>query len=591
MKILVVGSGGREHALVWKIKQSKKAEKIYCAPGNAGISRMADCVDISVTDVKKLLKFAKKEKIDLTVVGPESSLVAGIVDTFEKNGLRIFGPTRRAAELEGSKVFSKEFLEKYKIPTAPFKVFKDSNKAKKYIDSHGAPIVVKADGLAAGKGVIVAKTIEEAKKAVDLIMADKAFGKAGDTIIVESCLTGEEASFIAFTDGKTVLPLPTSQDHKAVFEKDEGPNTGGMGAYSPAPVVTDEISDFVMNRVMLPTIKGLEAEGRPYKGMLYAGLMIDGDKINVLEFNCRFGDPEAQPLLMRLKSDIIDIFEAAIDGKLDRVEMKIDPRPTVCVVMSSGGYPGPYDNGKVIKGLTKASECRGVEVFHAGTVRKQGRVVTNGGRVLGITAVGNTLKDAIARAYSAVDEIKWTDCYCRRDIGEKALRRSSIASQQPEVGIVMGSDSDLPAMKSAVDFLKSMGIGCEMSVASAHRTPEKAVEYAKNAQQRGLKVIIAGAGMAAHLAGVLASQTDLPVIGVPLNASSLGGLDALLSTVQMPPGIPVATMGIGKAGAKNAAIFAMKILALQNPELGKKLVKMRHDMIREVEEKSRKINE
>jgi phosphoribosylamine--glycine ligase len=258
--------------------------------------------------------------------------------------------------------------------------------------------------------------------------------------------------------------------------------------------------------------------------------------------------------------------------------------------MSSGGYPGPYDNGKVIKGLTKASECRGVEVFHAGTVRKQGRVVTNGGRVLGITAVGNTLKDAIAKAYSAVDEINWTNCYCRRDIGEKALRRSSIASQQPEVGIVMGSDSDLPAMKAAVDFLKSMGIGCEMSVASAHRTPEKAVEYAKNAQQRGLKVIIAGAGMAAHLAGVLASQTDLPVIGVPLNASSLGGLDALLSTVQMPPGIPVATMGIGKAGAKNGAILAMKILALQNPELGKKLVKMRHDMIREVEEKSRKIN-
>jgi phosphoribosylamine--glycine ligase len=590
MKILVVGSGGREHALVWKIKQSKKVDKIYCAPGNAGISRLADCVDISVTDVKKLLKFAKKEKIDLTVVGPESSLVVGIVDTFEKNGLRIFGPTMKAAELEGSKVFSKEFLQKYNIPSAEFKVFKDSDKAKKYIDSHGAPIVVKADGLAAGKGVIVAKTVEEAKQAVDLIMADKAFGKAGDTIIVESCLTGEEASFIAFTDGKTILPLPTSQDHKAVFEKDEGPNTGGMGAYSPAPVVTDEIADFVMNRVMLPTIKGLAAEGRPYKGMLYAGLMIDGDKINVLEFNCRFGDPEAQPLLMRLKSDIVDIFDAAIDGKLDRVEMKIDPRPTVCVVLSSGGYPGPYENGKVIKGLAKASECRGVEVFHAGTVRKQGRIVTNGGRVLGVTAVGNTLKEAIARAYSAVDEIKWTNSYCRRDIGEKALRRNSIASELPVVGIVMGSDSDLPSMKAAVDFLRSMGICCEVTIASAHRTPEKAVQYAQNAQQRGLKVIIAGAGMAAHLAGVLASQTDLPVIGVPMDASSLGGLDALLSTVQMPPGIPVATMGIGKAGAKNGAILAMKILALQDPDLGKKLVKMRHDMIREVEEKDRKLN-
>lgn len=590
MKILVVGSGGREHALVWKIKQSEKAEKVFCAPGNAGISRMADCVDIAVTDVKKLLKFAKKEKIDLTVVGPESSLVAGLVDTFEKNGLRIFGPTKKAAELEGSKVFSKEFLQKYNIPTAAFKVFKNRDKAKKYIDSQGAPIVVKADGLAAGKGVIVAKTIEEAKQAVDLIMADKAFGEAGDTIVIESCLTGEEASFIAFTDGKTVLPLPTSQDHKAIFEKDEGPNTGGMGAYSPAPVVTDEIADFVMNRVMLPTVKGLEAEGRPYKGMLYAGLMIDGDKINVLEFNCRFGDPEAQPLLMRLKSDIIDIFEAAIDGKLDRVEMKIDPRPTVCVVMSSGGYPGPYDNGKVIKGLTKASECRGVEVFHAGTSRKNGRTVTNGGRVLGITAVGNTLKDAITRAYSAVDEIKWTNCYCRRDIGEKALRRNLVAAHKPLVGIVMGSDSDLPVMKAAADFLKSVDICCEMTVASAHRTPERAVEYAQTAQERGLKVIIAGAGMAAHLAGVLASQTDLPVIGVPLDSSSLGGLDALLSTVQMPPGIPVGTVGIGKAGAKNAGIFALKILALNEPELGKKLVKLRQDMIAEVEEKNRKIH-
>jgi phosphoribosylamine--glycine ligase len=590
MKILVVGSGGREHALVWKIKQSKKTEKIYCAPGNAGISRIADCVDIAVTDVKKLVTFAKKEKIDLTVVGPESSLVAGIVDAFENEGLRIFGPTMKAAELEGSKVFSKEFLKKYNIPTASFGVFDNSEKAKKYIDAQGAPIVVKADGLAAGKGVIVAKTVDEAKQAVDLIMADKAFGSAGDKIIIESCLTGEEASFIAFTDGKTVLPLPTSQDHKAIFDNDEGPNTGGMGAYSPAPVVTDEIADFVMNRVMLPTIRGLEAEGRPYKGMLYAGLMIDGETINVLEFNCRFGDPEAQPLLMRLKSDIIDIFDAAIDGKLDRVEMKIDPRPTVCVVMASGGYPGPYENGKVIKGLTKASECQGVEVFHAGTARKGGRIVTNGGRVLGITAVGKTLKDAITRAYNAVDEIKWTDCYCRRDIGEKALRRNSPPPQQPLVGIVMGSDSDLPVMKAAADFLKSMDICCEMTVASAHRTPIKAVEYAGSAQQRGLQVIIAGAGMAAHLAGVLSSHTDLPVIGVPLDASSLGGLDALLSTVQMPPGIPVATMGIGKAGAKNAAVLAVRILALTQPDLGKKLIKFRQDMVIEVEEKNKKLN-
>lgn len=590
MKILVVGSGGREHALVWKIQQSKKVQKIYCAPGNAGISKHAECVDISATDVEKLLQFAKAEGIDLTVVGPESSLVEGIVDAFEAEGLRIFGPNKDAAILEGSKVFTKEFLQKYDIPTAEFKVFKDKKKAKKYIDSVGAPIVVKADGLAAGKGVIVAQSVKEAKKAVDLIMADKAFGAAGNKIVVESCLKGEEASFIAFTDGKTVLPLPTSQDHKAVYDNDEGPNTGGMGAYSPAPVVTDEIADFAMNKVMLPTVQGLEKEGRPYKGMLYAGLMIDGDDVNVLEFNCRFGDPEAQPLLMRLKSDIVDIFEAAIDGTLDKIDMKIDPRPTVCVVKASGGYPGSYTNGKIINGLTKAAAIPGVEVFHAGTQRKGGRIVTNGGRVLGITAVGTTLKAAIDKAYKAVDAISWTQSYHRTDIGSKALRRTVSGGQsQPLVGIVMGSDSDLPVMRAAADFLQSVGVTCEMTVASAHRTPERAATYAKTAKDRGLKCIIAGAGMAAHLAGVLAAHTDIPVIGVPLDASPLGGMDSLLSTVQMPPGIPVATMGIGKAGAKNAGVFALKMLALSDPQLAQKVVKFREDMVVEVEEKAKKV--
>ena len=590
MKILVIGSGGREHALVWKIKQSKKVEKVYCAPGNAGISRIADCVNIAVTDVDALMKFVKKEGVELTVVGPESSLVAGIVDVFEANGLRIFGPSQRAAELEGSKVYCKEFLKKYNIPTASFAVFTDAKKAKKYIDGCGAPLVVKADGLAAGKGVVVAKTVEEAKQAVDFIMAEKAFGRAGDRIVIEECLVGEEASYIAFTDGKTVLPLPTSQDHKAIFENDQGPNTGGMGAYSPAPVVTNEIADFVMNRIMIPTIKGMEMEGRPYKGMLYAGLMISGKDIKVLEFNCRFGDPEAQPLLMRLKSDIVDIFDSTIDRTLGQVEMKIDPRPTVCVVMAAGGYPGSSENGKTIKGLAKAAECRGVEVFHAGTARKHGRSVTNGGRVLGVTAIGKDLQEAISRAYAAVDLIKWTNCYFRRDIGAKALRRKALSTRTPLVGIVMGSDSDLTVMNNAMEFLSSMEICWEMTVASAHRTPDRVAEYAKTAKQRGLKVIIAGAGMAAHLAGVLASHTDLPVIGVPLDASSLKGLDALLATVQMPPGVPVATMGIGKAGAKNAGVLALRILALSDSELGVKLVKFREDMVREVEEKAKKIH-
>lgn len=606
MKVLVVGSGGREHALVWKISQSARVIKIYCAPGNAGIKRMAECVNIAVTDIDGLLQFAKKEKIDLTIVGPESSLAGGIVDRFEEEGLRIFGPRKNAAILEGSKVFSKEFMEKYDIPTASFKVFDDLKKAKRYIDQIGAPLVVKADGLAAGKGVIVAATTKEAKDAVDLIMQDKAFGDAGSKVVIEACLQGEEASFIAFTDGKTVLPLPTSQDHKAIFDGDKGPNTGGMGAYSPAPVVTEAIADYVVNKVMQPTIAGMAAEGRPFKGMLYAGLMIDDGNVKVLEFNCRFGDPEAQPLLMRLKSDVVDIFEAVIDERLDSIEMKIDPRPTVCVVMSSGGYPGHYETGKVIKGLTAASHETGVQIFHAGTAIKNERTVTAGGRVLGVTAVGKTLEKAIEQAYKAVNRIHWTGVHYRYDIGAKALRRSEkpiepeacgdvISTQVPGmaaiplVGIVMGSDSDFSVMSAAVDFLKQMQIPYEITVASAHRTPERAARWAATAQKRGLKIIIAGAGMAAHLAGVIAAHTNLPVIGIPLDASPLHGMDALLSTVQMPPGIPVATMAIGKPGAKNGAVFAARILALENKRIAARLQAFKQEMIKEVEEKAKKI--
>ncbi|MEE4240475.1 MAG: phosphoribosylamine--glycine ligase [Desulfopila sp.] len=589
MKILVIGSGGREHALVWKILQSPKVTKVYCAPGNAGIKRPAECVDIAATDIDKLLAFALTEQIDLTVVGPESSLVAGIVDVFEHNGLRIFGPESKSAILEGSKVFSKEFLKKHNIPSADFKIFSERKKAKKYIEKKGAPIVVKADGLAAGKGVIVAETVEQAKRAVDLIMGEKAFGSAGGKVVIETCLHGEEASFIAFTDGKTIMPLPTSQDHKAIYEGDKGPNTGGMGAYSPAPVVTPEIADYVMNAIMIPTIEGLAQEGRPYKGMLYAGLMIDGKDVKVLEFNCRFGDPEAQPLLMRLKSDIVDIFEACIDGTLDSIEMKIDPRPTVCVVMSSGGYPGSYQTGKVIQGVATAAKIQGVQIFHAGTKTHNKRIVTSGGRVLGVTAVGKDLADAIDRAYRAVEKISWTGSYYRSDIGSKALNRENSSSLMPLVGIVMGSDSDLPVMQAAATFLQGMAVPYEMTVASAHRTPLRAVQWVENAPRKGIKVIIAGAGMAAHLAGVLSAHTDIPVIGVPLDASSLHGLDSLLSTVQMPPGIPVATMGIGKAGAKNAAVLAVRILALTDTNLAHKLTKFRESMAGEVEEKAKKV--
>ncbi len=588
MKVLVIGSGGREHALVWKLNQSKKVKKIFCAPGNAGIKKLATCVDCAADDIDGLLALAQKEQIDLTIVGPEDPLSHGIVDRFQDEGLRIFGPSARGAILEGSKVFTKDFLKKYDIPSGAYKTFIKAGAAKKYIDKIGAPCVVKADGLAAGKGVIVAQTKSEAKKAVDLILKDKAFGDAGSRLVVEEFLRGEEASFIAFTDGTTILPLPSSQDHKAVYEGDRGPNTGGMGAYSPAPVMTEAMSMRVMNEVMLPTIRGMEAEGRPYKGMLYAGMMIDGDRINVLEFNCRFGDPECQPLLMRMKTDLVDVLDAVIDSTLDQIELDIDPRPTVCVVMASEGYPGKYATGKAITGLINASKIKDVVIFHAGTAIKNRRTVTAGGRVLGVTAIGSTLQAALDKAYKAVDLISWNGTFFRRDIGHRALARKAERSG-PRVGIVMGSDSDLPAMQAAADFLESVNIGYELRVSSAHRTPEQAAEYARTAADRGLQIIIAGAGMSAHLAGVLAAHTDLPVIGVPLDASSLNGLDALLSTVQMPPGIPVATMGIGKAGAKNGAVLAARIIGLHDPEVAKALKQHTANMVAQVEEKNKKI--
>jgi phosphoribosylamine--glycine ligase len=586
MKILVVGSGGREHALVWKLRQSQRVTKIYCAPGNAGIAAMAECVAIDSSDIENLLKFSLDKKIDLTVVGPEAPLADGIVDTFQKAGLRIFGPRQKAARMEGSKVFSKDIMRKYNIPTGHYAVFSKRSQALAHIDKVGAPIVVKADGLAAGKGVIVARTVQEAKEAVDLIIRKKTFGSAGSRVVIEEFLDGEEASFIVFADGKTVLPLPTSQDHKAIFDGDQGPNTGGMGAYSPAPVVTAELHRQAMEEIMIPTVRAMEKEGCPYKGVLYAGLMIKDGKAKVLEFNCRFGDPECQPLLMRLKSDLVDVMEAVIDGSLHQVTLDIDPRPTVCVVMASGGYPGSYQKGRQIKGLKKAAGMKDVVVFHAGTSVKNQKIVNAGGRVLGVTAIGDNLQQAIDRAYQAAELISWKDCYYRKDIGQKALRRQGKA----QVAIVMGSDSDLKVMEGAAELLKKFGISCEMTIASAHRTPDRACSFAANAKDRGLKVIIAGAGMAAHLAGVLAAHTTLPVIGVPIDSGALNGLDALLSTVQMPPGVPVATMGIGKAGAKNAAILAAQIIGISDQEVAEKLTAHKERMATEVEEKAKKIS-
>ncbi len=429
MKVLVVGGGGREHTLVWKIARSARVEKVFCAPGNAGVPECvaqggpSENVPVKAEDMEGLLGFAKEKGIDLTVVGPEAPLTMGITDLFEKSGLKVFGTSGAAAELEGSKVFAKDLMKKYGIPTAKYESFSSADDARSFIKETGAPVVVKADGLAAGKGVILCDTIEQANDAVAEIMEKRAFGDAGDRVVVEELLTGEEASFLAFTDGETVLPMASSQDHKAIYDGDKGPNTGGMGAYSPAPVVTDELFEKIMKRVMIPTVEAMKKEGRPYKGVLYAGLMIKDGEAGVLEFNCRFGDPETQPLLFRMKSDLVDILEAVVEGKLEGRTIEWYPDPAVCVVMAAGGYPGKYGKGFEIKGIDEANRLPDTYVFHAGTAIKDGKVVTSGGRVLGVTARGKDVAAAIEAAYKAVDKIAWEGAYSRRDIGKKALER------------------------------------------------------------------------------------------------------------------------------------------------------------------------
>jgi len=427
MRILVIGSGGREHALVWKIAQSKLADKVFCTPGNGGISKHAECIDIKADDLPRLLEFAKKEKIDLTVVGPEAPLALGIVDEFSNYKLRIFGPSSKAAQLEASKVFAKQIMAKYNVPTADFKIFDNADEAKKYIEKIGAPCVVKADGLAQGKGVVVAKTIDEAKLAVSLMMQEKVFGDAGRKIIVEECLEGQEASILVFTDSKEVIPLASSQDHKRIFDNDKGANTGGMGAYSPAPVVTPEIFKEILEKIVYRTIDGLMKEGIQYKGVLYAGVMLTKDGPKTLEFNVRFGDPETQAILPRLKSDLLEVMLAISEEKLNKVSktgLSWEIQACVCVVLTSGGYPGEYKKGKEILGLDETDKMKDIVVFHAGTKKLSAKYVTNGGRVLGVTGLGNTIKDAIDKTYQAVGKINFDGIHYRKDIGKKALMDS-----------------------------------------------------------------------------------------------------------------------------------------------------------------------
>ena len=421
MKILVIGGGGREHALVWKISQSPKIKKIYCAPGSAAIGEFAELVAIGPEQIDRLADFAAKEKIDLTVVGPELPLTLGITDLFEERGLRIFGPNREAAQLEGSKAFAKEILRDNGIPTAAFGTFTDAALAKHFIAEQKTPIVVKADGLAAGKGVLICATRAEADAAVDGILLGKAFGPAGEKVVIEEFLDGEEASFMVLTDGDHILPLASSQDHKRVFDNDEGPNTGGMGAYSPAPVVTPEVHRRILHEILAPLLAGLRKKNIRYRGVIYVGLMITQDGPTVLEFNARFGDPECQPIMMRLQSDLVELMEAAIDGRLNEAQARWHDDAAVCVVLAAAGYPGAYDKGKEILGLERLRDWSNGFVFHAGTTKDKGRWLTSGGRVLGVTAQGKSVADAVREVYRAVREISWNGMHYRKDIARRAL--------------------------------------------------------------------------------------------------------------------------------------------------------------------------
>lgn len=420
MKVFIIGSGGREHAIAWKVAQSKKVDKIYCAPGNAGISEVAECVPIGAMEFDKLVAFAKEKEIDLTVIGMDDPLVGGIVDVFEKEGLRVFGPRKNAAILEGSKAFSKDLMKKYNIPTAAYETFTDPEKALEYLETAKMPIVLKADGLALGKGVLICQTLEEAKEGVKTLMMDKKFGSAGDEIVIEEFMTGREVSVLSFVDGNIVKIMSSAQDHKRAKDGDQGLNTGGMGNFSPSPFYTKEVDEFCKKYIYQPTVDAMKAEGRPFKGVIFFGLMLTPDGPKVLEYNARFGDPEAQVVLPRLENDIVDVFEACIDGTLDQVDLKFDnDRATVCVILASDGYPVEYKKGFPIEGLEKFKGKDDYYVFHSGTkFNENGQIVTNGGRVLGVTATGKDLKEARKKAYEATEWISFENKYMRHDIGK-----------------------------------------------------------------------------------------------------------------------------------------------------------------------------
>lgn len=613
MKVLVVGSGAREHALAWKLFSSSAVKTVYCAPGNAGTAGLAVSVPIAVDRVNDIVSWARGEKIDFVVVGPEAPLVAGLADACHTAKIPVFGPRASAAQIEASKVWSKGFMERQGIPTARAASCNNPSEAVSALKEFEYPVVIKADGLAAGKGVEVVASAEEATATLERFMVRHELGAAGQRVVIEEFLSGQEVSVFALFDGKDVVLLPPVRDYKRLLDGDRGPNTGGMGGYAPLPSVDEATMQRIRQEIMERTLLGLEQEGRPYRGVLYGGLMLTPQGPRVLEFNCRFGDPETQVLLPLLESDLAELLLAVPSGSLSEVRPQWASGASCGVVLASQGYPGAIRTGMPIVGLDDVEE--GIRVFHAGTARgadarkggtwgslRQGLglepsasdMVTTGGRVLTVVATGATLDEARERVYRAAEVVQFEGRQFRTDIGaietggrgdegtggevrgraesntaEPTLSPSprppvppSPAGQAPKVAIIMGSESDREVMQSAASALESLGIEHEVLVMSAHRTPQRVQAFAQEAEARGFRVIIAGAGLAAHLPGVIASWTTLPVIGVPLAAGELRGLDALYSIVQMPPGVPVASVGIGSAGARNAAYLAAAMLSL-----------------------------
>ncbi|MBF0351020.1 MAG: phosphoribosylamine--glycine ligase [SAR324 cluster bacterium] len=574
-KVLIIGSGGREHALVWKLSQSSVVTKIFVAPGNAGMEDLAQRVTLHSHDA--IVSFVRQESIDLTIIGQEVYLVEGLVDRLEREGFLAFGPSAASAQLEGSKGFAKDFMQRHHIPTAAYRQFTEVLPAEQFLETLKPPYVIKVDGLAAGKGVLICQTKEDARQQIHNILELHAFGDAGSSIVIEEFLKGEEASYFVISDGKNYITCPSAQDHKRIGELDTGLNTGGMGAYSPAPVVTASVEDLILKQVVEPTLKGMSEEGHPYKGVLYIGLMIDGGQPRVIEYNCRFGDPECQPLMMRLKSDLFPLLRASARGDLSTTQAEWDSRPTACVVLASEGYPENYPKGKIITGLDDNTE--NVMVFHAGTVKDGPVYRTNGGRVVGVTGMGNTLENAVAAAYDRIRNIHWDGMVYRRDIGLKGLCHFKDGRATKSVAIMIGSQSDLEIAKKATAVLDQFGVGYSLCVTSAHRTPERTREFMHKAEVAGVEVFIAMAGMAAHLPGVAASETTRPVIGVPI-LSSLQGMDALLAIAQMPPGIPVSTMAIN--GSVNAALSAIQMLSIRYTDLRARMKLYRLEMAQKV---------